>query len=70
VLGECLSVVRGVRVSAQLFYATVGAVELALALGILKHENAGIITPGLVAATIVAAHVQRFQVELRRRAHD
>jgi hypothetical protein len=70
VLGECLSVVRGVRVSAQLFYATVGAVELTLALGIFKHENAGIITPGLVAATIVAAHVQRFQVELRRRAHD
>jgi hypothetical protein len=70
VLGECLSVLRGVRVSAQFFYAAVGAVELALAVAIFGHENVGIITPGVVAGTIVAAHFQRFQVELRRRARD
>jgi hypothetical protein len=37
---------------------------------LVKHENVGIITPGVVAGTIVAAHFQRFQVELRRRARD
>jgi hypothetical protein len=69
-MGECLSVLRGVRVSAQFFYAAVGVAEVVLAVGIFAHENVGIITPGVVAATIVAANVQRFQVELRRRAHD
>jgi hypothetical protein len=70
VLGECLSFLRGTRVSAQPFYAAVGLAELVAAAAIFGHEQVGIITPGAVAATLVAAHITRFQAEVRRRAHN
>ena len=70
VLGECLSFLRGTRVSAQPFYAAVGLVELVAAAAIFEHEEVGIITPGAVAATLIAAHIPRFQAEVRRRAHN
>jgi hypothetical protein len=70
VLGECLSLLGGVRVSAQAFYATAGVLELAAATAILREEDVGILTPGAVAGGIVAAHIPRFQAALRRRRHD
>ena len=70
VLGEGLSFLRGTRVSAQPFYAVVGLVELVAAAAIFGHGEVGIITPGAVAATLIAAHIPRFQAEVRRRAHN
>jgi hypothetical protein len=69
VLGECLSILRGARVSAQVFYAAVGLADMVLAAAIFRHEEVGIIVPGALAATLIAAHVPRFQAEARRRAH-
>ena len=45
-LGECLSFLRGTRVSAQPLYAAVGLAELVAAAAIFEHEEVGIITPG------------------------
>jgi len=66
-IGEALSLLSGVRASAQVLYAATGLIEVTAAGVLLRRERVDKVTIAIVVGTLLAAFVPQFQLVLHRR---